>query len=135
MAEDAFVAQTPSGPIAGHVSGSGAPLLLLHGGPAMTDYMDMLYPETQGWRTVRYQQRGLAPSAVGGPFSVGRHVADAVAVLDTAGVGRAVVLGHSWGGYLALQLALARPDRVAALVIVDPLGAGGTAGSRKWAST
>jgi pimeloyl-ACP methyl ester carboxylesterase len=128
VAEDAFVAQTPSGPIAGHVSGSGAPLLLLHGGPAMTDYMDMLYPETQGWRAVRYQQRGLTPSAVSGPFSVGRHVADAVAVLDTTGIGRAVVLGHSWGGFLALQLALARPDRVAALVIVDPLGAVGDGG-------
>ncbi len=128
MAEDTFVAQTPSGSIAGHVSGSGAALLLLHGGPAMTDYMDMLYPEAEGWRAVRYQQRGLTPSAVSGPFSVERHVADAVAVLDTVGMGRAVVLGHSWGGHLALQLALARPDRVAGLVIVDPLGAVGDGG-------
>jgi len=128
VAEDAFVAQTPEGPIAGHVSGSGAALLLLHGGPAMTDYMDMLYPEAEGWRAVRYQQRGLTPSAVSGPFSVERHVADAVAVLDTLGLSRAVVLGHSWGGYLALQLGLAHPDRVAGLVIVDPLGAVGDGG-------
>jgi pimeloyl-ACP methyl ester carboxylesterase len=128
VTEDAFVAQTPSGPIARHVSGSGPALLLLHGGPAMTDYMDMLYPETEGWRAARYQQRGLAPSAVSGPFSVERHVADAVAVLDTLGMDRAVVLGHSWGGYLALHLGLARPDRVAGLVIVDPLGAVGDGG-------
>ncbi len=128
MAEDTFVAQTPAGPIAGHVSGSGAALLLLHGGPALTDYMDMLYPEAEGWRAVRYQQRGLTPSTVSGPFTVERHVADAVAVLDTLGIGRAVVLGHSWGGYLALQLALAHPDRVAGLVIVDPLGAVGDGG-------
>jgi len=128
VAEDAFVAQTRSGPIAGHVSGSGAPLLLLHGGPAMTDYTDMLYPEADGWRAVRYQQRGLAPSTVSGPFSVEHHVADAVAVLDTLGIGRAVVLGHSWGGFLALQVALARPDRVAGLVMVDPLGAVGDGG-------
>jgi len=128
VAEDAFVAQTSKGPIAGHVSGSGAALLLLHGGPALTDYMDMLYPEAEGWRAVRYQQRGLTPSAKSGPFSVERHVADAVAVLDTVGMGRAVVLGHSWGGHLALQLALARPDRVAGLVIVDPLGAVGDGG-------
>jgi proline iminopeptidase len=128
VAEDAFVAQTSEGPIAGHVSGSGSALLLLHGGPAMTDYMDMLYPEAEGWRAVRYQQRGLAPSTVSGPFTVERHVADAVAVLDTLGIGRAVVLGHSWGGFLALQVALARPDRVAGLVIVDPLGAVGDGG-------
>ncbi len=128
MGEEAFVAQTTEGPIAGHVRGSGAPLLLLHGGPALTDYMDMLYPEADGWRCVRYQQRGLVPSAVSGPFTVERHVADAVAVLDTAGLGRTVVLGHSWGGHLALQLALAHPDRVAGLVIVDPLGAVGDGG-------
>ena len=128
MNQDAFVAHTPSGPIAGHVSGEGAALLLLHGGPALSDYMDMLYPETEGWRAVRYQQRGLDPSATGGPFTVERHVADAVAVLDTLDIGRAVVLGHSWGGFLALQLGLARPDRVAGLVIVDPLGAVGDGG-------
>ncbi len=43
----------------------------------------MLGPEVGGWRTVRYQQRGLAPSAVSGPFTVERHRAHAVAVLDT----------------------------------------------------
>jgi proline iminopeptidase len=128
VAEETFVAQTPEGPIAGHVSGSGAALLLLHGGPALSDYMDLLYPEANGWRCVRYQQRGLVPSAVSGPFSVERHVADAVAVLDALGIGRAVVLGHSWGGFLALQLAVSDPDRVAGLVIVDPLGAVGDGG-------
>ena len=128
MAEETFVAQTAEGPIAGRVSGSGAPLLLLHGGPALTDYLDMLAPEVDGWRAVRYQQRGLAPSAVSGPFTVERHVADAVAVLDALGIGRAVVLGHSWGGYLALQVALTHPDRVAGLVLVEPPGAVGDAG-------
>jgi proline iminopeptidase len=128
VTEETFVADTPDGPIAGHVGGSGGALLLLHGGPAISDYMDILGPELDGWRTVRYQQRGLAPSAVSGPFTVERHVADAVAVLDALGIGRAVVLGHSWGGHLALQLALAHPDRVAGLVIVDSFGAVGDGG-------
>ena len=39
--------------------------------------------------------------------------ADAVAVLDAAGLREVVVLGHSWGGYLALRLAVAAPERVA----------------------
>lgn len=128
MTAQAFIATTPDGPIAGCIGGSGAPVLLLHGGPALSDYMDMLGPEVDGWRSIRYQQRGLAPSAVGGPFTVERHVADAVAVLEALGIGRAVVLGHSWGGHLALHLALSRPDRVAGLVIVDPLGAVGDGG-------
>ncbi|SRR5712691_2501633 len=121
--QQTFTANTTDGPIVGSVQGIGAPLLLLHGGPAMSDYTELLAPELTGWRWVKYQQRGLAPSAVGGPFSVVQHVADAVAVLDELGIDRAMVLGHSWGGYLALNLALAHPDRVTGLVIVDPLGA------------
>jgi len=88
----------------------------------------MLGPEVDGWRAVRYQQRGLAPSALSGPFTVERHRADAIAVLDTLGIGEAVVLGHSWGGHLALQLGLFHPDRVAGLVIVDSFGAVGDGG-------
>jgi pimeloyl-ACP methyl ester carboxylesterase len=90
--------------------------------------MDMLGPEVTGWHAIRYQQRGLAPSSVDGPFTVEQHVADAVAVLDACAVRRAVVLGHSWGAHLALHLAVAHPDRVAGLVLVDGLGAVGDGG-------
>ncbi|HUC57539.1 MAG TPA: alpha/beta hydrolase [Streptosporangiaceae bacterium] len=128
-----FVAATPDGQIAGSVHGEEttgtSPVLLLHGGPGLTDYMSMLAPELDGRRWITYQQRGLAPSALDGPFTVERHVADAVAVIDALGVDRAVVLGHSWGGHLAMHLALARPERVAGLVIVDPLGAVGDGGA------
>ncbi len=103
-------------------------MLLFHGGPAISDYLELLTGELDGWRSVSYQQRGLPPSALNGPFTVERHVADAVAVLDALGIGRAVVLGHSWGGHLALHLALAHPERVAGLVLVDPLGAVGDGG-------
>ena len=129
MPAEAFSVTTPDGSIEGSFIGSGPPLLLLHGGPAMTDYMGMLDEETSGWRSIRYQQRGLPPSAVDGPLTVEGHVADAIAVLDSLKVGRAVVLGHSWGGYLALHLARTHPDRVAGLVIVDPLGVVGDGGA------
>jgi pimeloyl-ACP methyl ester carboxylesterase len=129
MTETPFVVETDAGPIAGHAGGAGAPLLLLHGGPALTDYMDLLSPEVTGWRAIRYQQRCLSPSATEGPFTVERHVADAVAVLDALGVGQAIVAGHSWGGHLALHLAIARPDRVAGLLIIDSLGAVGDGGA------
>ena len=129
MSAESFRAATPDGPIAGWSAGSGPPVLLLHGGPAISDYMDLLGTEVAGWQAVRYQQRGVPPSASAGPFTVERHVADAVAVLDARQISRAVVLGHSWGGYLALHLALARPDRVAGLVMVDSLGAVGDGGA------
>lgn len=123
MTEAPFTIDTPTGPIAGFAGAEAGPdLLLLHGGPGLTDYMDMLAGETAGWRTIRYQQRGLAPSTTDGPFTVAQHVADAIAVLDGLRVARTVVLGSSWGAHLALQLALARPDRVTTVIHVDGLG-------------
>lgn len=88
MTETSFTADTDAGPIAGHVSGAAPALLLLHGGPAITDYLQILGPEVAGWRAIRYQQRCLRPSSIDGPFTVERHVADAVAVLDALGVDR-----------------------------------------------
>lgn len=44
-------------------------------------------------------------------------------VLDTLGVERAWLVGHSWGGHLALHVLVARPERVAGVICVDPLGA------------
>ena len=48
--ETGFTATTETGPIAGSHTGSGPALLLLHGGPALTDYMDLLAPELDGWQ-------------------------------------------------------------------------------------
>jgi pimeloyl-ACP methyl ester carboxylesterase len=123
-----FVAETTAGAIVGWSNGSGDPILVLHGGPAMSDYMDMIAGELAGWRWVTYQQRSLAPSSADGPFSVQQHVSDAVAVLDALGIERAVVAGHSWGGFLALALAIGHPDRVSGLVVIDGLGAVGDGG-------
>lgn len=122
---------TAPGPIAGWADDDhdAPPLLLLHGGPGMSDYMSILDTETSGWRTIRYQQRGLPPSATDGPFTIEQNVADAIAVLDELQIPAATVLGHSWGGYLVLELALAHPDRVTGVVAVDGLGVtGGTGG-------
>jgi proline iminopeptidase len=103
--------------------------MLIHGGPGLSDYMGMLQDETAGWRTICYQQRGVAPSTIDGPFDIERHVADALAVLDELDVEHVVLLGHSWGGHLALQVALADPERVQAVVVVDGLGSTGYGGA------
>lgn len=123
-----FVAGSGQDKIVGWVAGSGPTVLLLHGGPGMSDYSEMLLEEVAGWRAIGYQQRGLSPSTTTGPFTVERHVADAVAVLDAQRVRRTVVVGHSWGGHLALQLAVAHPERVRAAVTVDGLGVIGDGG-------
>lgn len=60
-----------------------------------------------------------ASSALPPPFGLDAHVRDMLAVLDAAGLDRAVVAGHSLGAYVATRLATTAPDRVARLVLVD----------------
>ena len=77
---------------------------------------------------VWYQQRGLAPSAPKGR-SRGNDVGDARRVLDALGWDRAYVVGHSWGGHLALHVAEALPERLFGVLAVDPLG---SVGDGRW---
>jgi pimeloyl-ACP methyl ester carboxylesterase len=72
---------------------------------------------------VLYQQRGLPPTTIAEPFTVEANVADAEAVIDQAAGGRAWIVGHSWGGYLALHVLVSCPERIAGAIVVDPLGA------------
>jgi len=115
---------TGSSRIAGWKTGTGPPVLLLHGGPGLSDYMESLLPElTDAYTVIRFQQRGLAPSTTEGPFDVETTLADTIAVLDGLGLDRPVIAGHSWGGHLLMHLIAAHPDRVAAALVLDPLGA------------
>jgi pimeloyl-ACP methyl ester carboxylesterase len=64
--------------------------------------------------------RGRGASAgLPGPYGFAAHVADLLAVLDDAGIERAVLAGHSLGAYLATGLAAAHPERVCGVVLID----------------
>jgi len=65
--------------------------------------------------------RGRGRSAgLPGPWGMSRHAEDLAAVLDQLAPGsQAVVAGHSMGGFVAVMLAVRRPELVAALVLVD----------------
>lgn len=70
----------------------------------------------RGWRVVTYDRRGFGDSEwEAAPHD---HVADLVAVLDDRGIDRAVLVGSSSGGAVAIDAALAHPERVRALVLV-----------------
>jgi pimeloyl-ACP methyl ester carboxylesterase len=126
-----FEVAVPGGVIVAQRAGVGDPALLLHGGPGMTEYLDELADELRRARlsTVRFQQRGIAPSTLSGPFDVARQVADAIAVLDLAGLERVWLIGHSWGGYLALQIASRHPERALGILAIGTLGAIGDGGA------
>lgn len=54
-----------------------------------------------------------------GPWGMAQHAADMQAVLDEFEVDRALVVGHSMGGFVTGTLAASEPDRVAGVVVVD----------------
>jgi pimeloyl-ACP methyl ester carboxylesterase len=65
----------------------------------VSEYGHRLEAEVAGWRFITFQQRGLRPSATDGPRTMAQNVADAIAVLDSRGVDRAVLAGHSFGAH------------------------------------
>jgi pimeloyl-ACP methyl ester carboxylesterase len=113
--------------IAGLRAGDGPRVLLLHGGPGIAfDYLRGLADELSEENDVAwYQQRGQEPSAAEGPYTVAADVDDARRVLDELDWPQAYVVGHSWGGHLALHVAQAIPERLLGVLAVDPLGAVG----------
>lgn len=103
--------------LAHDVHGDGPPLLLVHGG---TLDRRMWEPNmaalTERHRVVRCDLRGYGASPPpDGPYS---HAGDLCALLAALQIERAAVAGLSLGGGVALELALAHPDVVGALVLV-----------------
>lgn len=101
-------------------AGSGAPVLLIHGtGGAVWDPLpDKL--AAAGMRALYYHRRGFGGSTHAPIKDPQRHTADAAALLDRLGVGPAIVVGHSMGGILTLDLAIRRPELVRGLVVIEP---------------
>jgi pimeloyl-ACP methyl ester carboxylesterase len=87
------------------------------------DYLDPLAEELMsGYQVAWYQQRGIAPSTESGPHGVDQHVRDVAAVLDHLGWDHALVVGHSWGGFLVVAVASELAGRMRGAMAVDPLG-------------
>ena len=99
--------------------GAGEPLLLIHGlGYARWGWEPVLEQLARSFGVILFDNRGIGESdAPPGPYTVPELAADALQVLDEAGVERAHVLGTSLGGMVAQELALASPQRVDRLVL------------------
>jgi pimeloyl-ACP methyl ester carboxylesterase len=116
--------------LAGWRTGSGPPVLVLHGGPGLSfDYLDAMIADIgEGYEVATYQQRGLDPSTTSCPIDIAQEVDDVSRVLDHLGWPRAWIVGHSWGGHLLLHFAVARRLRLFGGLAVDPLGGVGDGG-------
>jgi proline iminopeptidase len=93
--------------------------LLLHGGPGVPDYLEPLAAELEPlFECDRYQQQSHA--------DVPAFVEEALTNLRA----RSWIVGHSWGGRLALEVAAAAPERALGLVLIGSVGAVGDGGWR-----
>jgi pimeloyl-ACP methyl ester carboxylesterase len=101
-------------------SAASAAVLLLHGVTASHVCWQSVASALPDLRLIAPDLRGRgASSSLPGPYGFARHAADVVALLDAQGVDRAVVVGHSMGGFVSIVLAHLYPDRVSRLVLVD----------------
>jgi proline iminopeptidase len=112
--------------IAGEAPAERAPVLFLHGGPGYNSYSFARLMGTrleQSRRLVYLDQRGCGRSERpwNGRYSLDVLVADLEALRQELGVERWVLLGHSFGGTLALEYAARHPERVEGVVYVSGL--------------
>ncbi|GAA1736006.1 hypothetical protein GCM10009809_33980 [Isoptericola hypogeus] len=107
---------------------TGAPaVLLLHAGVADRRMWDAVAPPlAHAFRVIRPDLRGFGASPLPGPGSAEAYTNadDLAALLDDVGVPDAVVVGCSYGGRVALELAARHPARVRELVLLCPAAPG-----------
>lgn len=103
--------------------GEGVPIVLLHGGPGGTHHDFHPYFSRAGSfaRVIYYDQRGCGFSDYepgDGGYSVEQAVNDLEKLRQALGIEKWVVLGHSYGGYLAQRYTMKYPESVRGLILV-----------------
>ena len=107
--------------------GTGIPIVLLHAFPLdRTMWAPQLGALVAHARCIAPDFRGLGDSSVVGPYTMDRYADDTMGVLDALRIDRAVIVGLSMGGYVALNLVRRHRDRVRGLVLSDTRAAADT---------
>jgi proline iminopeptidase len=112
------------------VVGQGDPLVLMHGGPSADLWTMGAFRRCADQFTLVFYDHRCNGRSVGVPVSSmtwENLTADAEALREHLGFEKWAVLGHSFGGHVALEYALHYPDRVSHLVLLD------TGGDSRWA--
>jgi non-heme chloroperoxidase len=104
--------------------GQGHPLVMVHG--SLSDYRSwdrQMEPFAQQYRAIAYSRRYHHPNPCGGyelDYSPMLHADDLAAFISALGLGRAHILGDSYGAYTVLFCAAHHPELVQTLVLGEP---------------
>ncbi len=104
--------------------GQGRPIIVIHGGPDfdhtyLLPDMDRL---SDSYRLIYYDQRGRGRSRGDlqlEHINIEKYVEDLDGVRKHLRLDAVAILGHSWGGHLAMQYALQHPDRVSHMILMN----------------
>lgn len=110
--------------------GAGDPFVLVHGFTgSQLDWLDVAAPLAESRRVLMLDHRGHGESPNLGDeadYSLAHLIDDFAAFVDARSLERFDLLGHSMGGMVAMRYALAHPDRIRSLILMDtsprPLG-------------
>jgi pimeloyl-ACP methyl ester carboxylesterase len=102
-------------------SDDGIPIILLHGLASSAQTWNLLAPLlAPTFRVIAVDERGHGVSDKPDTgYDLPTFVADVHGIVESLGLTKLVLIGQSWGGHVALQYAVAHPDLVSHLVLVD----------------
>lgn len=103
--------------------GSGEPIIVLHGGPGLdqTYLLPQMLELSKKYRVIFYDQRGCGKSDQTPMdlkhINLDQYVQDLQTLQKHLKLKKVILMGHSWGGYLALSYALKHPSSITSLVL------------------
>lgn len=108
-----------SGPLHYKITGEGPAVVLLHGFCESSSIWDALVPQLPGYSCIQVDAAGFGSSAVppGFDFSMRSQAQLVLDLLSYLGITQAVWIGHSMGGYIALEALSLQPEAVQGLVL------------------
>ena len=110
-------------------------ILLIHGAASNHTRWSEFVDETRlnaTWDLLRPDMRGNGESAYRGRLNLELWSRDLREILDAEGYPRALLVGHSLGAQIAIQVAHDFPDRVQGLSLIDPVARSALIGRKRW---